>query len=275
MCYRLLLMEVYSVKKLLTVFALLLSTVLFGMQQLAMKPMVQVAAVAAMPAIKQVIRNYSGNTSTQYAMQPYDYEGIFPYNPSRDNECIRSCIMHDHDNLVGLGDYSYEQKLQNANECITSMNKIPDTHVYVVRTNGQSVGYIWYVLDKYMFANHAYIAQRGVLQDYRGLGLGKKLMNHVEQKCWDDPDLTVIELKKTKPILQDVYFKMGYQNTTPEGARLFTYQKRLRCFSLKAKKVLGLGAGLFVGLYGGSCLYEKRQSVESDGEFIDQQLVEV
>ena len=190
-------------KKLLILFSLFVSSAVFGMQQLAMKPMTQVAAAAAVPVIKQAVRNYSDNVS---ACSAKGDGRIVDYSAQEDEKFVHQFIKDNYRQLATTAPVSdalrraHYKVLQDS--CVCNNTK-------VCRINGDTVGYVTYLAKKSWFGNirKGLIAQLGVDQSVRGNGIGKKLMLAAEQDLMNQhPSLTKIEL-----MITNFYESIGYR----------------------------------------------------------------
>lgn len=74
----------------------------------------------------------------------------------------------------------------------------------------ECVGYIWFAPSK-MFYRFPYVGQIAVKQEYRGQGIGKKLLSFVEEiafKDWPKLFITVSDFnKRAKKLYQEIGFE--------------------------------------------------------------------
>ena len=237
-------------KKVLFLFSLLLSNIMFGMRQLVIKPTVpQLASVAAMPVIKQAVRNYSGNASAYDAMKFYNYKDFCPFEVKKDIEVI-DCFAQKDEKFVHQfikDNYRYLATAAPVSDAVKKLHykMLQDSCAYnntkVCRINGDTVGYVTYLANRNLFGNvrKGLIAQLGVDQSVRGAGIGKKLMLAAEQDLMNQhPLLTKVELMITDKLLEPFYESIGYQSTgSLEGvsATTFMMAKKVRDIPISAR----------------------------------------
>jgi ribosomal protein S18 acetylase RimI-like enzyme len=91
-------------------------------------------------------------------------------------------------------------------------DQIKDGYFYsYIQTNGRSIGYFAYKLDKNR--NELFLSKLYILSSERGKGLGKQVINHLEETC-KNHKITIFTLtvfhKNQNAI--SAYEKMGFKN---------------------------------------------------------------
>lgn len=114
-------------------------------------------------------------------------------------------IFEDSTLLRHYGDYVYEWMKQG----------LMDDNVYIaVDGNGESVGFMWMEMQS-MYANQPYLSLLGVRKDYRGKGVGEKLIRFFIKQYEDAGyDRGLIAVNDFNPRARILYEAMGFHKIT-------------------------------------------------------------
>lgn len=207
-------------KKLLVLFSLFVSSVVFGSLN------------------AQIIDNEKLNNSS---IEVDSYRnGIFLFDAKRDSACVRECLTSDYFSLVTAKDVSEEQKAKDIDYCVEEC-VLSWKNVLVYRKDGKTVGYIHYSLyDSLFLGSSGMIIRLAVLKEYRGQGIARELIKKVEGILSQDVNLTDVVLRTTGNHLDDFYKKLGYSKSFDFSGSYF--RKQVRYLGQRTKIYIALSA---------------------------------
>lgn len=117
------------------------------------------------------------------------------------------------------------QNIKVLPERVEEIKRDPNNYLFVLEEENKVQGSIFITLcldPMYQFRPYAVIENLIIAEEFRGQGLGRELLNHVEQFCMNRNCTKMMLMSSTKRIEAHNFFeKLGYNGTISKGFKKY------------------------------------------------------
>ncbi len=120
---------------------------------------------------------------------------------------LRDCMQAVLDSL--LGDYYFKSAEEHLNEAL--MQGLVKQEIFIAQNEeGQCIGFIWFTLDG-AFYDFPYLHLVAVKKEFRGQGVGRKLLSFYEEKGFEKKSKIFLTVADFNRRAKDLYTSLGYE----------------------------------------------------------------
>lgn len=120
-------------------------------------------------------------------------------------ENVEDCVLAMNDCTLSDAYFKTEESRRNA-----VLEAINSDNTYIITCDDVCAGFVFFIREGAFHAFH-YIHLISIRKEYRGMGLGKKLLEYVEKLLFESRDKIFLVVGDYNPDAKVFYEKLGYQ----------------------------------------------------------------